>query len=92
MNQSKHSVRFPGESEAYRTARNELLDAEIELRRRIESVAAQRRNLPLGGPLPEDDLFEEAGSDGGVREIRLSNLFDKGKNTLIIYSYTGAHK
>ena len=42
MNPSKHSVRFPGESDSYRSARDELLDAEIELRRAIESVAAKR--------------------------------------------------
>jgi len=40
MSESKHSVRFPGETDAYRAARDKLLDAEIELRRNIESVAA----------------------------------------------------
>ena len=29
MSEPKHSVRFPGESDAYRAARNELLDDEI---------------------------------------------------------------
>jgi hypothetical protein len=33
--------RFPGESAAYRSARNALLAEEIELRRHIERVAAQ---------------------------------------------------
>ncbi len=33
---------FPNESAEYRTARNALLDAEIALRRRLETVAAQR--------------------------------------------------
>jgi predicted dithiol-disulfide oxidoreductase (DUF899 family) len=37
-----HDIRFPGEPEDYRAARDELLRAEIELRRQIESVAAQR--------------------------------------------------
>ncbi|MGZ8852410.1 MAG: DUF899 family protein, partial [Thermoanaerobaculia bacterium] len=41
------SVRFPGESEAYRAARADLLKSEIDLRRQIESVAAKRRTLPL---------------------------------------------
>lgn len=45
MSDSKHSVCFPGESESYRTARDKLLDAEIELRRNIEAVAAKRREL-----------------------------------------------
>jgi predicted dithiol-disulfide oxidoreductase (DUF899 family) len=87
MNPTKHSVRFPGESEAYRAARNELLDAEIELRRKIESVAKMRRDLPIGGPVPEDYVFEEGATGGAAREVRLSELFSDGKDTLIIYSY-----
>jgi predicted dithiol-disulfide oxidoreductase (DUF899 family) len=51
MASSKHKVRFPGESESYRAARNQLLDTEIELRRAIEAVAAQRRALPVGGEI-----------------------------------------
>lgn len=47
------SVRFPGESPAYRAARDALLEAEIELRQKTEQVAALRRQLPLGGePAP----------------------------------------
>ena len=30
---SAHQIRFPGESQKYREARDRLLDAEIELRR-----------------------------------------------------------
>ena len=77
-------VRFPGESEEYREARNRLLDAEMELRRTIERVAAQRRGLPLGGEVPEDYVFEEA-ADG--REVRFSELFAPGKDTLVVYSF-----
>ena len=89
MSSSKHSVRFPGESDSYRGARDELLDAEIELRRSIESVAAKRRALPLGGRVPEDYVFEEApGNDAAtVREVRLSELFADRKDSLIIYSF-----
>ena len=49
-----HDVRFPDEPDDYREARDELLRAEIDLRRQIEAVAARRRELPLGGELPED--------------------------------------
>ena len=38
-----HPVRFPGESEAYRAARDRLLEKEIELRQGLETVAALRR-------------------------------------------------
>ncbi len=41
--------KFPGESAEYRDARNDLLRKEVELRRQIESVAAARRKLPIGG-------------------------------------------
>jgi len=81
-----HAARFPGEDKAYRAARNGLLRAEVDLRRRIEAVAARRRRLPLGGPLPEDYVFEEI-SDAKVRRVKLSELFAPGKNTLAVYSF-----
>jgi len=39
---------------AARRTRNELLEAEIELRRREERVAAMRRELPPGGEVKSD--------------------------------------
>ena len=78
-----HQDRFPGETRAYRAARDELLTAERDLRRRIEEVAAQRRRLPLGGRVPEDYVFEDA-ADG--KPVALSALF-AGKDTLVLYSY-----
>lgn len=75
-----NKARFPNESEEYRAARNALLAEEIELRRHLERVAAQRRALPMGGTVPED--FEFAGQNGAVR---LSDLF-RGKDTLLVYS------
>lgn len=87
---SKHQVRFPGESKAYRTARDKLLDAEIELRRAIESVAAQRRSLPIGGEIKEDYVFEEVVRRNGAgtkRKVRMSDLFSRGKDSLILYSF-----
>ena len=85
---SLHDVRFPGESDQYRQARDELLKAELDLRRQIEAVAAQRRTLPLGGGVPRDYAFEEwdAGSNA-VRPVRLSELFEEGKDTLFLYSH-----
>jgi predicted dithiol-disulfide oxidoreductase (DUF899 family) len=78
-------IRFPGESSEYRRERNQLLEAEIELRRSIERVAAQRRALPQGGTIPEDYRFEEAQEGGG--EVQLSELFAPGKDALVIYSF-----
>ena len=40
---------YPNDSAEYRAARTALLAEEIELRRHIERVAAQRRALPPGG-------------------------------------------
>ena len=59
-------LQFPGESAAYRTARNLLLDEEIALRRHIERVSVQRRALPPGG-LVQDYVFEGLDDKGGVR-------------------------
>jgi predicted dithiol-disulfide oxidoreductase (DUF899 family) len=82
---------FPQESAEYRKARKELLTREIELRRNIEKVAAARRKLPLGGEVPEDYTFEQGPLDlslaGPIRKVHLSELFDAGKESLLIYSY-----
>src|SRR5262245_42556889 len=79
-------IAFPGESAEYRAARNRLLVQEIELRQAMESVAAARRRLPPGGAVPKDYMFHTRGTDGGPAEIRLSELFAPGKDSLLIYS------
>ena len=84
MTQLDPGIRFPGESEEYRRERNRLLEAEAGLRRAIEEVAAQRRALPPGGVVPDDYRFEEA-ADGS--EVRFSELFEAGKDTLVIYNF-----
>ena len=68
-------IAFPGESSEYRAARDRLLEQEIELRRAMESVAAARRELPPGGVVPEDYVFQGAGADGTPADVRLSELF-----------------
>ena len=80
-------IAFPGESEEYRAARNRLLEQEIALRRQTEAVAAARRALPPGGEIPQDYTFEEQGSDGESVEVRMSELFAPGKESLAIYSF-----
>jgi predicted dithiol-disulfide oxidoreductase (DUF899 family) len=79
------STRFPDESVEYRLARDRLLEAEVELRRAVERVAAQRRALPPGGAVPEDYVFEEATAAGG--SVRFAELFAPGKDTLVVYSF-----
>jgi predicted dithiol-disulfide oxidoreductase (DUF899 family) len=79
-------VTFPGESAEYRAARNRLLEQEIELRRAMEAVAVARRRLPPGGIVPEDYVFQGAGPDGHPTDVRLSQLFVPGKDSLVIYS------
>src|ERR1041384_4515041 len=51
---SKNQNHYPNESTEYRAARNSLLAEEIELRRHIERVAAERRALPRGGKIAKD--------------------------------------
>ncbi len=74
-------VRFPNESAEYRAARTALLAEEIELRRHLERVAAQRRALPPGGEVTGDYRFE--GEEGPVG---LADLFGD-KQSLVVYSY-----
>jgi len=86
MAETLHDVRFPGESDDYRAARDRLLRAEIELRDRLASVAELRRALPLGGHVAHDYVFDDA-SGPETRAVRLSELFAPGKDSLIIYSF-----
>jgi len=80
------SVAFPGESAEYRAARDRLLANEVGLRRAIEAVAAARRDLPPGGVVPEDYVFQGAGDEGDPVDVGFSELFAPGKPSLVIYS------
>ena len=72
-------TRWDGESAGYRTARTALLAEEIELRRRIQRVAEQRRALPPG-PVARDYRFlDEQGN-----ELGLADLFGR-HDTLFAY-------
>ncbi|HEY1421050.1 MAG TPA: DUF899 family protein [Candidatus Dormibacteraeota bacterium] len=83
-----HKTRFPGEDTAYRDARDSLLRSEIELRRNIEAVAAQRRKLPLGGEIPTDYEFKGwSPKDDTIDTIHFSDLFARGKDTLFLYNF-----
>jgi predicted dithiol-disulfide oxidoreductase (DUF899 family) len=81
------SISFPGESAEYRAARDRLLAQEIELRRAMESVADERRQLPPGGVVPEDYVFQGLSGDGVPADVRLSELFEAGRDSLVIYSF-----
>jgi predicted dithiol-disulfide oxidoreductase (DUF899 family) len=78
---------FPGESREYRAARDRLLQREIELRREMEAVAALRRELPPGGAVNTDYVFQGEGADGAPADVRMSELFEPGKDSLAIYSF-----
>src|SRR5436305_3004437 len=80
-------TKYPGESAEYRAARDRLLEQEIELRRAMEAVAVARRGLPPGGVVPEDYVFQGAGEDGDSTDVRLSELFAPGRDSLAIYSF-----
>jgi predicted dithiol-disulfide oxidoreductase (DUF899 family) len=81
------SVKFPGESTEYRAARDGLLAREVELRHSVEAVAAARREFPPGGEAPEDYVFQGEGPNGKPVDVRLSELFEPGKESLAIYSF-----
>src|SRR5262244_3728808 len=81
------STTFPGESAEYRAARGRLLEAEIELRRAMEAVAEARRELPPGGAVPHDYVFQGMGTDGTPGDVKMSELFGPGKDSLVIYSF-----
>jgi predicted dithiol-disulfide oxidoreductase (DUF899 family) len=78
---------FPRESAQYREARDRLLAQEIGLRRSMEAVAAAIRELPPGGVVPEDYVFQGRSADVAPTDVRLSELFEPGKDSLVIYSF-----
>jgi predicted dithiol-disulfide oxidoreductase (DUF899 family) len=83
-------VKFEGESEAYRKLRNQLLEAEIALKDQTERVAVLRRQLPTGPLVATDYVFREGPADirdespANFRDVRLSELFAPGKDSLIV--------
>ena len=77
----QNAVRIPNESAEYRAARMALLAEEIELRRHIERVAAQRRGLPPGGEV--NGVYRFQGEDGPTD---FAGLFG-AERTLAVYSY-----
>ena len=88
---SLHAERFPNEGGEYRRARDDLLRAEIALRKQLEDVAALRRTLPAGGAVPEDYEFDEGGRDlddtKTLDRVRMSELFTREAASLVVYSF-----
>ncbi|MGA8574088.1 MAG: DUF899 family protein [Candidatus Cybelea sp.] len=73
------SLLMPGADDAYRESRERLREAEIDLRDRIEAVAAMRRSLPPGPVVPDYEFIENG------NRVRLSQLFADDKPYLILY-------
>ena len=78
---ARNQYRMPNESSEYRRARNALLADEIELRRHIERVAAQRRALPPGGEVKKNYRFQ-----GERGPVAFADLFGD-KQSLVVYSW-----
>ncbi len=76
---AKASKPYPGDSDQYRKARTALLTEEIELRRHIARVAAQRRELPLGGEARAYEFLDENG-----KTVSLADMFG-AHDTLVTY-------
>jgi predicted dithiol-disulfide oxidoreductase (DUF899 family) len=84
------NVKIQNESEPYRALRNQLLEAEIALKNQTEHVAVLRRQLPPGPQVTTDYVFREGPTDlsdsapSHFRDVRLSQLFSPGKDSLIV--------
>jgi predicted dithiol-disulfide oxidoreductase (DUF899 family) len=53
----------------------------------MEAVAAGIRALPPGGIVPDDYVFQGSRADGSQGDVRLSELFEPGKDSLVIYNF-----
>lgn len=83
-----HENHFPGESTAYREARNTLLLEEIELRKLSEQIAEKRRALPLGGKVPDNYSFTVASDNKRTigATLSLTDCFQDEKDILVLYT------
>jgi predicted dithiol-disulfide oxidoreductase (DUF899 family) len=84
------AVKLQDEKNEYRKLRDQLLEAEIALKDQRETVAALRRQLPMGPAVETDYIFREGPADiqdkspDAFRDVRLSELFAPGKDRLIV--------
>ena len=82
---------LPNESAEYLSKREEVRQAEIELRRQRERVAELRRALPKGATIQDYEFLEGptslAEGDEPVTKVRLSELFTSPDRSLVIYHF-----
>lgn len=79
---AKRKPRFTGETAAYAKAREALLAEELEVRRHLDRLARQNRELPEGPEMPASWKF--LGENGG--EMGLAGMFGK-HDTLVVYHW-----
>src|ERR1700688_68039 len=82
--------RLETESADYRKLRDELLEAEIDLKDQRERVAALRRKLPLDMEIQDYEFHEgpaDLTKDGPFPMVRLSELFEDPLKPLTKYQY-----
>jgi predicted dithiol-disulfide oxidoreductase (DUF899 family) len=82
---------LPNESPEYLAKREEVREAEIELLKQRERVAALRRELPKGARIQDYEFLEgptslDAG-DEPVKKTRLSELLTAPDRSLVIYHF-----
>ena len=79
------------ESPEYLSKREELRQAEIELRQQRERVAELRRALPPGATIQDYEFLEGPTSlnegDEPIRKVRFSELFTAPDRALVIYHF-----
>jgi predicted dithiol-disulfide oxidoreductase (DUF899 family) len=82
---------LPNESPEYLSKREQVRQAEIELMKQRERVAALRRELPKGATVQDYEFLEGPASlndgDEPVRKTRLSELFTAPDRSLVIYHF-----
>src|SRR5580693_6833600 len=89
INGSYRETNLANESAEYLARREELRQAEIELMKHQERVAALRRALPAGAELREYEFLEGpadlGAGDDPVHVVKLSELFTAAERPLVVY-------
>src|SRR3954462_2911833 len=85
---AKKRPRIPGESEAYARARDALLAEEIEFRRHMTQLLAQRRALSPCPVIEKNYRFKDANG----REVGLIDLFVPHPTLVSYFWMYGPHR
>ena len=78
---------YPEESAEYRAARDRCCARRWSCVARWRTWLARGASSRRAGGWPRTTSFQGAGADGSAADVRLSELFEPGRDSMLIYSF-----